>query len=250
MEIKYIKKTKYGYNVYSEDLKINIEESVFFKYKLKKGINIKTEIWQNILKENKLEFIKRKALLYLTRQRSTKEFITYLYKLEASNNTVKNLTEEFTTKGYLDDYLYAQSLIKKEQRRYGKNRIKEILINKGIKNEIITELLLEHVDNNLENQIVAACKTVKASNYNEATNKLLRSFIRKGYKLKEIKIYISKHLDKNKFNENEEIKQHYQRALKRYENKYKDSELNLKIRQNLYRKGFKKELIDEIIRGE
>lgn len=250
MEIKDIKKTKYGYNVYSDGLKTNIEEKVFCKYKLKKGMTIKDNLWQEILKENKPEFIKRKALTYLTRQRSTKEFITYLHKLEASKSLTKQLTEEFTTKGYLDDYLYAQSVIKKEQKRYGKNKIKEILINKGIKNEIITNLLNEHIDNNLENQIIRDCKTIKASNYNEATNKLLRRFIRKGYKLNDIKRYINKHLDKNKFNESEEIKKHYQNALKRYEKKYKDKELNLKIKQNLYSKGFKKELIDKVVRGE
>lgn len=250
MKIADIKKTKYGYNVYSNNLKVNIETSVFNKYKLKKGTSLTKGEWDNILKENELETIKRKTLVYLSRRRSTKEFIAYLYQLKPPHGLISSLVEEYTKKGYLDDYLYAEAVIKKEKNRYGKNKIKEILINKGIKDKIIESLLIEHVDEFLEQQIIVACKTVKASNYQEAINKLSRSFLYKGYQLKEIKNFLLIHLDKDKFNEDETIKKHYLEALKKYQKKYSNDELNLKIKVYLHNKGFKKETINKVIRGE
>lgn len=250
MKIEDIKKTKYGYNVYIDGEVINLETIVFSKYKLKKGAFIIKSEWANILKENEFEFIKRKALVYLNRRRSTKEFKRYLYKLNPPKGLISKLVEDYTKKGYLDDYLYAEAVIKKEKGRYGKNKIKEILIDKGINDKIIDSLLINHVDEFLEQQIITACKTVKASNYQEANKKLIRSFLYKGYQLKEIKKFLLIHLDKDKFNEDETIKKHYLTALKRYKKKYSDKELNLKIKVYLHNKGFKKETIEKVIRGE
>lgn len=248
MKIDDIKKTKYGYNVYSGELKVNIEISVFNEHKLKKDLVLTDKKWQEILKDNKREFIKRKSLLYLSRRRSTKEFISYLIKLGSEKELTKTLVKDYTNKGYLDDYLYAEAVIKKEKNRYGKNKIREILINKGINKEIIDSLLINHLDENLEEQIISACKNVKAKNYKDASNKLTRSFMNKGYELNEIKEYLHKHLDRNKFNEEETIKKEYLLALKRYQKKYEGAQLNLKIRLYLYNKGFNKTTIDKVMR--
>lgn len=250
MVIKEIRKTKYGYNILVNDEKINLETIVFSKYKIRKGQSFESKVWQQILKENEEEFIKRKSLTYLARRRSTKEFVTYLFKLKTPKELISSLVEDYTKKGYLDDYLYAELLIDKEEKRYGKRRLREILTKKGIKNEVIDSLLENHVDKNLEPQIKKACKNVKADNYSMAREKLIRSFTSKGYNLKEVSELIETYLDENNFNEDVTIKKHYLKALNRYQRQYDGAELNLKIKQALYRKGFKMNLIDKVIRGE
>lgn len=250
MLVKEIKKAKYGYNVLVNDQKVYLETNIFLKYKIKKNQSIDQSLWKKILKDNEEEFIKRKSLVFLARRRSTSEFITYLNKLNAPKSLISSLIKEYTKKGYLDDYLFAELLINKEQERYGKNRLKKILLDKGINNEIIDSLLENHLDKNLESLIKKACKTVKADNYSMAREKLLRSFTTKGYNLKDISEHINTYLDKDSFNEEETIKKHYLKAFNRFQNKYTGDELNLKVKQALYRKGYQIELIDKVIRGE
>lgn len=249
MEIKEIKKTKYGYNVYILEEKFNLEMIIFSKYKIRKGQTIKNDLWEQILEENSVEFIKRKAITYLNRSRSTKEFFTYLYKLGANKDLVKSLIYEYTEKGYLDDFSYASAIVEKESIRYGNRKIRQILISKGIKIDIIDSLLTEEEKENLKPQIKKTCRNIKADNYQAAKEKILRSYLNKGYKKKDIEEFIDLYLEKDKFNEEETIKRHYLALLKKYENKYSKEELNLKIKQSLYNKGFSLKTIDKTLRG-
>lgn len=250
MVVKEIKKAKYGYNVLAGEQKIYIETKVFLKYRLKKGQTLEINLWNKILEDNEKELIKRKSLVFLARRRSTSEFIAYLKKLKAPEYLISLLVKDYTKKGYLDDYLYAELLINKEQQRYGKIRLEKILLDKGINKKIINSLLENHLDKNLESLIEKACKTVKADNYSMAREKLLRSFTRKGYNLKEISQYLETYLDKDSFNEDITIKKHYLKAFNKFQNKYTGDELNLKVKQALYRKGYKMDLIDKVIRGD
>lgn len=249
MVIKNIRKTKYGYNLFIDEEKINIENSVFSKYMFKKNDAITKNQLDNILKENEIAYLKRRALNYLTSRKSTLDFKKYLYRLEAPKTLVDELVKEYTKKGYLNDYLYAEFLILKEEKRYGKNKIKEILINKGINNEIIDELLFDFKDKNLEAQIIHECKYVKADNYYQAQQKIARSFLRKGYNLKDINHYISLYLNKDNFNEDVAIKKQYEIFLKRYSKRYSGYELNIRIKDALYKKGFSLKSINKILGG-
>lgn len=250
MEIKSVKKTKYGFNIFINEELLNIENKIYFKYKLKEGLKLDSLKLNEILSENKIEFIKRKSITYLNRRRSTREFILYLSELEAPKSLVYSLTEEYTKKGYLDDYFYAKEVFNKEKSRYGKKKIKEILINKGIKNEIILSLLEEYEDDSLEELIKNAAKSVKANNYKDARLKLARLFLNKGYELNSINYYIDIYLDKASFNEEEAIKKLYLSALNRYEKKYSGRKLDDKIRNYLHNKGFTTAAINKVIRGD
>lgn len=246
MKINEIKKTKYGYNIFTDQEKVNLETFIFSKYKIKKNQTIDLVLWQQILEENKVEFIKRKALTYLNRSRSTKEFFTYLYKLNAPIDLIKILIYEYTEKGYLNDFSYASEIAYKESFRYGNRRIRQILINKGIKTDIINSLLTEEEKDILEPRIKKSCSTIKADNYQAAKEKILRSYLNRGYLKKDIEEFISLYLEKDRFNEEETIKKHYLALLKKYENKYSGEQLIFKIKQSLYTKGFSKKTIDKI----
>lgn len=248
MEIKEARKTKHGYNIVINDEIYNIERAVFFKYGLKKGIVLKESLFKQILEESKLDLIKRKSLNYLVRRRTTTEFKEYLKKQEAPNYFINDLVAEYTKKGYLNDRLYAEIFISSQKDKYGKNRIKLNLIKKGIDNIIIDELLANHISDNIEELIKVAVKNVKARNYNHAFNKLMQSFIRKGYDIKEVKPYLEKHLVDVSTNETE-LKKDFEDALKRYKKRYEGNELKQNIIIALQRRGYNLKDILKLVGG-
>jgi|LSQX01.2.fsa_nt_gb regulatory protein len=250
IQINEVKKTRYGYNVIFNEERVNIEDSVWSKFKLRRGQSLEKAFFKQLLKENELAKIRRKSLAFLARRRSVFEFKTYLRKLEANFKLIENLTKEYLEKGYLDDYNYALGLIEKEKSRYGKNKIKTLLIKKGIKAEIIEELLENFTNPNLENHVKAACQNVKTANYNQAYQKVKRSLIYKGYESREIDKLIIKHLTKDAFDSKKSIVKFYEQALKKHQKKFSGKELELRVKKALYNKGFTLKEINEIMRSQ
>lgn len=245
MLINNIKPTKNGYDIYILDRKINIEKQVFSQYLLKKGQQIDEQFLDKLIAENFPYFVRRKALVYLVRKRSTLEFENYLKTLDAKQKLINSLTKEFTTKGYLDDLLYAEMIVRNNEKRYGKARITMILNEKGINSEIIAEALLKYNDN-LEDLIIKAVDSLKADNLTLARKKLVNSFFKKGYNLTEINQNLDIHLLGISLPEDKTIVKHYQKALAKYNKKYAGYDLYLKIKKHLYDKGFSLESIEKV----
>lgn len=245
-----ITKTKYGYNIFFLDEKINVEEQTLIYFRLNKGQFITDKDLENIIKYNETEFIKRKSLVYLIRKRSVLEFKTYLRTLKASNKLIEQLTKEYKQKNYLNDFEFAESLVERLGIRYGKNKIKSELVNKGIHSDIINNLMEGYENKNIEYILEKACKTVRANTYKQAYDKVVRSLISKGFSLSEINKHIDNYLFKENFDQTKSIKLEYQKLLNKYKNKYEDKILINKIKVSLYQKGYSKDLIEEIVRSD
>ncbi len=248
MEIKEARKTKYGYNVLIKDEVYNIERAVFFKHGLKRGVTINNSQLKQILKESNLELAKRKSLDYLIRRRTTKEFKTYLKRFDVPTSYINELVNEYTKKGYLNDYLYAEIFISDRSKKYGKNKIKRDLLLKGINETIIDELLSQGISSTLEKQVKVASKNVKAKNYSHAYNKLMQSFVRKGFEINEIKPYLKMYLKDVEFDK-EELKKDHEALLKKYKKRYEEQELRQNMIKALERKGYNLKDILKIIGG-
>lgn len=247
--IKNITKTKYGYNLFIADLKINLEEMIFFKYRFKRGQTIDNLLLEQVTKENEVEIIKRKSLVYLSSQRSVLQFKTYLRSLNADERQVESLTNAYKEKGYLNDLEYANNLVLKSQIKYGKNKIRQQLVQNGIHANIIEQLFLTYQNPNIEQIVEDTVRKTKASNYLKAKEKIIRSLILKGFELEEIKYYLDRYLKKEQFDENKSIEKDYLKLLKRYELKLSGLALENKLRTLLYQRGYSKEAIQRVVRS-
>lgn len=247
MIISDIKKTKYGYHVYIDQEVIHLEMSVFLDHRLKKNQTITLKQFRKIITDNEEAYIKRKAVIYVAKSRSTLEFKNYLRSLNAKKELVESLTKSYKEKGYLNDKLYAENLVHKYERKYGKHRLKSMLIDKGIHERIIDDVLKNHTDINLELQVKSLCLTTKKDNYQKTKETITRRLITLGYELGEITIYIDKYL-KDDFDELTTIKPHYQQAKRRFSH-VSSPEKEMKITQALLRKGFSYETIKTIMEG-
>lgn len=239
MIISNIKKTKYGYNVYFDEEVVHIELSVFLDHKLKKNQTITLKQFKDIINENETAYIKRKAVVYVSKERSVYEFIIYLKGLNAKRELIFELTESYKEKGYLDDKEFANSYVRRYENKYGKNKLRLLLKNKGISEEIIEDTLKNHIDKNLEFKVKTLALRVKKDNYKKTKETIIRRLVSLGYEINEINNLVDKYL-KDDFDEIITIKPHYE-ALKR---KNKDTCF---IIDSLLQKGFSYEVVKKII---
>ena len=95
------------------------------------------------------------ASLLGVRMYSTAELRRKMYDREYSGAEIRQVIEDFTRKGYLNDALYAESLCSMHTARGdGKRKIAGKLRTKGIDPEIITETLRQ-LDNDLPEEEAA-----------------------------------------------------------------------------------------------
>lgn len=246
MIISDIKKTKYGYFVYSDQEVIHLEASVFLEYKLKKNQTLSLKQFRNIIKDNEKAFVKRKAVVYVAKQRSVLEFKNYLRTLIEDKIFIEELTKTYKQKGYLDDTQYALDFVHKYESKYGKNRLKNMLIQKGIHQDIIENTLKNHVDMNLEMHVKRLVLTVKKENYEKTKQTIIRRMGALGYDVSLVTKYVDKYLKKD-FNEEETIIPYYNKAKKKFEKKYEGTELEEAIIKSLLNKGFTYQTIKKIM---
>lgn len=245
MIISDIKKTKHGYHVYIDQEIIHLEMSVFLDHKLKKNQTITLKQFRNIIKDNDVAYVKRKAVIYVARQRSVRDFKVYLRSLNAPKELVEELTTSYKEKGYLNDQTFAQDLVHRYEHKYGKTRLKALLIDKGIHESIIEDTLKNHIDKNLEFQVKSLCLTVKKENLRKTKETIQRRLVNLGYDIEEITTYIDKYL-KDNFDELSTIKPHYERLNRKF-NHYEQPKKTQAIKQALYRRGFSYETINKIL---
>ena len=117
---------------------------------LKKNQIITLKQFKDIINENETAYIKRKAVVYVSKARSVYEFIIYLKGLNAKRELIAELVESYKEKGYLDDKEFASSFVSRYENKYGKHKLRLLLKNKGISEEIIEDTLKYHIDKNLE----------------------------------------------------------------------------------------------------
>ncbi|MDY0210123.1 MAG: RecX family transcriptional regulator [Acholeplasma sp.] len=246
MKITKIKKVKYGYSVTFDEETFMFEDETVLHFYLHKGKEIDSKVFKSITLFNELALIKRKALMYLKKPKTEKEFKTYLRSLNAQEAFIESLTKSYVKLKYLDDKEYARIIVEAYQSKYGFNRIQERLRQKGISQAIIDTFKGSLKEDNLESKIEKAVKLSKKPNQMMAKNTLLRQFLAKGYAYEAINPLLDQYLDLKVF----DSKQHLENTVEKLMRKYKHLDLskrNEKIRQTLYQQGFSQSNIEDIL---
>lgn len=239
MKITKYKKIKNKYKVYIDNDEIDLYENIILKYNLllKKEI---TEIeLKNIKNDNEKEEIYEKALSYINiKMRSKKEIKKYLQKKNYSEEDISNTINKLEKSGFLNDEQYTKSFImdKINLSNDGPNKIKYLLINEGIDedliNKYIDELDKEEIQKKLNRLIDKKISTIKNCSGNVLKYKITSYFINLGYD----KYMIEDILSYKKTNNNGE--KEYYKLYNKYSKKYEGEKLESIIRQKLYQKGF------------
>lgn len=243
MQVNKFTKGKNGmYTVTLEDkTKLTIHEDLILKYNILISKNITDELKNKILEENKKYEIYEIALSYINKKlRSSKELKKYLIKKEYQSELIDQVIELLYNQGYLNDKVYSTSLVHDRiiLSMDGPNKIKKELSDNGIDNNIIEEVIEEYTkDLELERIEKIVNKQIKL-NKNKGSNLLKRKInmylINLGYNYDSINTI----LNSVKISDNDLYKKEYDKLYNTLSKKYSGKELEYKLKQKLYQKGF------------
>lgn len=238
---KYLGNSKY--KVIIKDVEYILYEDIILKYDLlTKNINEKDLI--NFLNENKKYEAYYTALKYINiKLRTKKEVKEYLLKKNYNDSNIEYATSRLEQEKYLDERVYAKSYILDaiNLKNIGPNKIVMELTNLGIDKNIVLDELFIFNDNLEQEKIYKYIEKSIKKNHNNSSyilkNKIKQNLINLGYNPS----IINRCLNEYDIDDNEIYQKEFEKVRSKLSKKYTGKELEYKIKQNMYRKGFKAE---------
>lgn len=146
--------------------------------RIKPGDDITPEELAAVTRTSEINSAFERAVGYLSQGlRSTKEIRVYLNKKEYSQEVITAAVNRLLEYRYLNDEEFARAYVSSKSKKYGKYRIKNELIMRGVDREIISELLS---GDETENTVAAAQKYIRTHRTIDI-NKLKRYLATRGY---------------------------------------------------------------------
>lgn len=240
--LKFTKKKGSWYELLLENNdKILIHEDLILKYEL----FLSRKIGDNkdkILDENNFYIAYDKAIKYLSsKTRSKFEIRNYLLKQNIDDEKIEFVIDKLCSQGYLNDEIYAKLYVKDRINlsNDGPNKIVSSLKSQNI-DEIYIDNAMQEYDYNLQkDRIDKLIKKQVKTNTNKGSNllkqKILMNLVNLGYD----RYLIVECLDNISFDDSDLYQKEYIKIKEKLSKKYSGKELELRIKQKLYQKGFK-----------
>lgn len=194
-EIKVQSKDKNRVNLYlNNKFYCGLDVETVVKNQLKAGTYIDEQKLINIQSESEKQTALAKVLnLISVRYKTQKEIENYLYQKGYLAPVVCFVIEKCLEYHYIDDERYVDGYIANHKNTYGKLKIKQQLLQKGIKSNLIDEKLADEDFNQCEQIVLLAQKYMKKKDDTPQNNsKLYRYLLGKGFEYEEIKIALNK----------------------------------------------------------
>jgi regulatory protein len=182
---------------FGNDAKLFLAVEVFLKSGLKKNDEISEDRFSFLIEENKKFHIKQRAFRLLgRRQHSVKELKDKLWNKDYDKKLIDEVIMKLIESNYLDDKEFANVFAeeKLKTKKWSERRLKSELIKKGIKSNLISEVLNSKISNseNFENALAVGKKKYESlKNRNlepkELKNKLSTFLLSRGFDYETIK---------------------------------------------------------------
>lgn len=144
IDIKYNKSKEVFEVIFEDETKLLLNYNIFEKYKVSVDMDFsETEILE-MKYFSDIERAKSRAINYISGKLKTKyEVRLKLRENEFSNEVIDEVLEILENEEYLNDRVYCEIFIedKKRLNGYGKNKIKSLLIQKGVSKSIFEDFL-------------------------------------------------------------------------------------------------------------
>lgn len=251
MEINKIKKLKNNkYKIYIDEDIIITYDNVIIENNLLYKKTIDKELYNKILNDTNYFDVYNKVVKYiLKKRRSEKEINLYLIKAEVNSIDRNKIITKLKEINLINDIEYCKSYIndKLYLSKDGINKIKHNLINQNISNSII-ENELKNIDmnifnNRLEKLIIKKIKSNKKYSINFLKQKILNEMVNLGYSKRQVLDILNNNVE----SDNEIIEKEFNKLYIKLSKKYKNRELENKIKQKLIQKGFNLEDINILL---
>jgi regulatory protein len=237
IEIK--KKNNDQYTVVFNDESLVIEQETYFKYRQVLLNEISKKDFDQMFDFNQYTYLYKIGIKKLKKLMTKKEMYEFLTLNGGKESIVKQIVLKFQEKKYIDDYYYAKTYIQLKNNTEGPIVIKNKLMKKGINIDLIDELLnLIDYDHIVKNLIIKKLKTIRNKSKRDTYQILTRYLIQKGFDIDQMKNMIEYEMKFYQFDDLEVLKLEYEKLRMKYQNKFDEKELKIKLTQKLYQKGF------------
>lgn len=239
---KYIKQRNGQYKITFEDgSNILLHEDLILKYELLINKELTEKKLDELISENELYVSYDLALSYLNKKmRTSKEIKEYLKKKETKDDFIVEVINMLNKQGYLNDDVYCKSFINDRINlsNDGPHLIKEKLLKLGLKEEIIEKYIIIFDEDLEKDRIMKLINKQIKTNHNKSNmilkKKIIDNLINLGYTRSNIISEIEKvSIDDQNIKEKE-----YRKIYDKLSKKYSGKELEYKIKQKMYQKGF------------
>jgi regulatory protein len=188
--IKPQKKKKDRYNIYVDgEFAIGLAAETLVKSGIKIGQEISNEQIQQLIFKNEVANLLAKAYRFLSyRPRSEREIRDYLQRKSKNSSAIPTVLAELRQQGYIDDVEFTKWWVeqRREQNPRGLRLIRSELLQKGVPQKIIDEVLDEFADpeKEIEQAMIAARKklgTYQSLQPQEFKRKMANYLARRGF---------------------------------------------------------------------
>lgn len=240
---KFVKKSGGVYKLFLDNGEvIELHEDLILKEELLLKREVDNDYIRNLLEKNRDYLAYSVALKYLgVKMRSIKEVKTYLAKKDVSSSTIDDVISILIREGYLNDSVYASSYVNDRiaLSNDGPLKVRKSLEELGVDSDSISNALIVFNDEvELEKIKKLVLKQIKTnSNKGEylLKQKIFYNLSNLGYS----KSLIQNVLDEVSFNDSCLREKEYNKLYSKLSKKYTGNELEYKIKQGLYQKGFR-----------
>lgn len=249
-KISKIKKSNNKYTIIlSDNSSLSFYSDTLIKYNLLKPREISDKELEEVINYNNYIEAYNKALTYISyKQRTKKEIKDKLcnYSIDVIDKVIKKLDELclLDEKKYIEAFINDQINLGNKGPFYIKKELKKLNINidyiDEILNNIKEDVWIEKVKKIVDKKINTNKKLSKES----LLLKIKNDLILLGYSKNIIDKVLSNIIIEE---DNEVIEMAFDKEYNRLSKKYKDKELEKKVKYNLYKKGFSLERIEEIL---
>lgn len=230
---------KYKVTIDGEDYTLYDDVIIKFGLLLKKEISSKE--LDNIVKYNDELDSYYLSIKYITKKlRSEKEIYEYLKKKAIDDRVIENTINKLKENKFLNDDLYLKSYINDQINlsNNGPRKILKNLTSLGIESSLAEDSIAQ-VDKSIwqdkmDKYISKKINTNHNSSIKMLKMKIINDLVNLGYDKEDILPIINKY----EIDDREIYKKEYEKAKRQLEKKYEGYELERKIREKLYRKGF------------
>ena len=239
---KFTKDKNNKYKVLIDDEEYILYDDIIVKYRLTMKEDISKDKFNKIKDENDELSSYYLSIKYLTtKMRCEKEVRDYLKKKEIEDKVIDKTIEKLKTNNFINEEIYTKSYINDllNLSSSGPLKIKSNLIKLGIDENIINKYLNEIDDtiwyNKLRDLIEKSIRLNHASSSYMLKLKIKTNMINQGFK----KYMIDDILNNIIIDDKEIYLKEKEKIKKKLEKKYEGYKLELKIKEKLYKKGFK-----------
>ena len=160
---------------------------IIYNFNIKKGMEINEEELKPILKKEMYLGCKNKALNILSKADQSEKILKDKLLIDYEEDTIDLVIEFLKNNKFLDDEILAQKITNTNinLNKFGKNKIKQNLYNKGIDRDLISDVM-DNIDNDVEyeNALYLGKKRIsriKDTDKNKVKQKLYQHLSYKGF---------------------------------------------------------------------